>query len=139
MMFVGTLDVLGTNLLGAPLPAAREAIATLVVAAVFLSLPLAQEQGAHIRVEVIADRLLPAAWQRRATILQTLATAVFFALIAVYGWLAAWRSLTTGEYAAGLINWPIAPARAILALGASLLVLQALLDLIQSARTKRTP
>lgn len=136
MALIGSADVLATNLLGAPIPAAREAIATLMVTAVFLSIPLAQEKRAHIRIEAVADQLPPAV-RRLVAVGGTAAVAGFFTLLAWFGWQAAWRSYTTGEYAAGLVNWPMVPARVALALGATLMVAQALRDIGDGVRARR--
>ena len=56
MMCVGTLDILGTNLFGLPIPAAYEFITTMIVVVVFFAVAHAQTQRAHIRVEILVDR-----------------------------------------------------------------------------------
>ena len=57
MMFVGTMDILGTNLFGLPVPAAYEFIATTIAVVVFFAIAQAEQQNAHIRVEILVDRL----------------------------------------------------------------------------------
>lgn len=136
MMLAGALDVIGTNFLAKPIPAAFEFMATLMVVVVFFSLALAQAQRAHIRVSIVTDRL-PRRLQWVTDSLQFLCNLVFFTLIAWFGWKSGLRSFDVGEYASGAINWPTYPARFALAIGASLMALQCLYDLISHMLGRR--
>lgn len=134
MMLAGAADVIGTNLdivglRSQPVPAAFEFMATMMVVSVFLAVSLAQARRQHIRVELLVSRL-PAGLQRLSDVLQYILSVVFFALIAWFAWPAAGHSFNVGEYAPGLINFPVWPARFILAFGATLMSVQCLLDLI---------
>ncbi len=134
MMFAGAADVIGTNLdvvglQSHPVPAAFEFMATMMVVNVFLAVSLAQARRAHIRVEVVVQRL-PQSWQRVGDFTQHILSALFFALIAWFAWPAAAHSFSVGEYAPGLINYPMWPARFILAFGATLMCLQCLFDVV---------
>lgn len=134
MMVVGAVDVAGTNLdvLGltsAPVPAAFEFMATMMVVNVFLAMSLGQSRRAHIRVEVLVN-LLPRGGQRTADVVQHLFSMVLFALIAWFGWSGALHSLSVGEYEPGIINYPVWPARLVLAFGATLMAVQCLFDLL---------
>ena len=129
MMLVGAMDVVGTNVFAKPIPAAFEFMATLMVVVVFFSVALAQAQRAHIRVAILTDRLPPPLrWLTDS--LQFLCNFAFFVLIAWFGWKSGLRSFEVGEYASGAVNWPTFPARFALAVGASLMALQCLYDLI---------
>ncbi|MEM7224477.1 MAG: TRAP transporter small permease [Pseudomonadota bacterium] len=129
MMFAGGLDVIGTNVFAKPIPAAFEFMATMMVVVIFFSVALAQAQRVHIRVAIITDRLpKPLRWVTDS--LQHLCSLAFFALIAWFGWKSGLRSFEVGEYVSGAINWPTSPARFALAIGASLMALQCLYDLI---------
>ena len=134
MMVAGTADVIGTNLdiVGLdsqPIPAAFEFMATMMVVTVFLATTLAQARRNHIRVEVIM-KMMPRNFARFATFIQFSLSALFWGLIAWYGWLSGLHSVAVGEYATGLINFPIWPARLVLGFGASMMLLQCLFDLL---------
>jgi TRAP-type C4-dicarboxylate transport system permease small subunit len=134
MMIMGTLDVLGTNLdliglTASPIPAAFEFMATMMVVNVFLAMSLAQSRKEHIRVEVLVN-LLPARLRVAADVLAHGFSMTLFVLIAWYGWKSGMHATEVGEYAPGLINFPVWPARLVLAFGASLMAVQYAFDLI---------
>lgn len=134
MMAVGALDIVLTNidLLGItsrPVPGANEVIATLMVVAVFLGIPLAQQRRGHIQVDLITRRL-PAPARKAAAMLQHGLSIAMFCGIAWFGWKTTAHAFAVGEFAAGSFNLPLWPARLALALGASVMVLQCLLDLL---------
>lgn len=133
MMVAGTADIVGSNLdkLGLPsrpVPAAFEFMATMMVVVVFLAVPLAQARRSHIHVELVAN-MLPAGVRRKLEIVHHALSAALFALIAWFGWGGWLHAFQVGEFAAGLVNYPIWPARFVLALGASLMTVQCLFDL----------
>jgi TRAP-type C4-dicarboxylate transport system permease small subunit len=132
MMLAGAADVLATNadLIGLPsrpVPSTNEFMATMMVAAVFLGLALAQQRGAHIQVTLGA--LLDRRFGRSIAAVRHVLHGLFYALIAWFGWSVAMHSISTGEFAAGLVDFPVWPARLALAAGASLMTLQCALDL----------
>ncbi len=129
MMLTGALDVIGTNVFAAPIPAAFEFMATMMVMVIFFSVALAQAQRSHIRVGVFTDNL-PKPLRKLTDVLQFVCSLAFFGLIAWFGWKSGLRSFEVGEYVSGAINFPIWPARFALALGATLMMAQNLYDLI---------
>lgn len=129
MMIAGSMDIIGTNVFAQPVPAAFEFVATMMVVVVFFALSLAQARKAHIRVEVLYQRM-PGWLQFTVDVIQYSLTAVFFGLIAYFGWKAAALGFAQGEYASGIVNFPIWPARFALAIGASLMAVQCLIDLM---------
>ncbi|MDD9877579.1 MAG: TRAP transporter small permease [Magnetovibrio sp.] len=134
MMIAGASDVIGTNLdiiglQSQPVPAAFEFMATMMVVTVFLGTALAQARRNHIRVEVIVDRLPPGG-RKFMELVQHLLSALMWGLIAWYGWKSGIHSVSVGEYATGLINFPTWPARLILAVGATLMTVQCLFDVL---------
>lgn len=129
MMLVGIVDVLGLQLLGRALPGAYELTESLMVASVFLALALAQASGRHIRVQILMPYLPPALRSALGRVAH-LATAGLLALLAVVGWQAAVESYAVGEFSSGWLRFPVWPARAVLALGAGLMALQALADAV---------
>ena len=134
MMLAGAADVIGTNLdiiglQSRPIPAAFEFIATMMVVTVFLATALGQSRRNHIRVGVITN-MLPRALQRITSFVQHAFSAAFWGLIAWYGWKSGLHSVSVGEYATGLINFPIWPARLVLGFGAMLMFVQCLFDIL---------
>jgi TRAP-type C4-dicarboxylate transport system permease small subunit len=134
MMVVGALDVIGTNLdiigiSSAPVPAAFEFMATMMVVCVFLAVSLGQARRTHIRVEVLVNKL-PNPLRKLSDLIRYAISMMFFMSIAWFGGLSALHSFNVGEYAPGIINFPIWPARFFLAFGATLISVQCALDLI---------
>ncbi|WP_084609898.1 TRAP transporter small permease subunit [Sedimenticola selenatireducens] len=123
MMLIGAADAIGTSLFSTPLPAAFEATEALMVTSVFLALGLSQQRGAHISVEVLIG-LTPSIAQRIAAAFGSLLSLVLFGLIAWFGSEAAIESFTVNEFSSGIVNFPIWPAKAALAFGATLMTVQ---------------
>ncbi len=128
MMAAGALDIVTTNLLSWPIAAAFEFTEAMMVVVVFFALALAQARKSHIRVEVIYERM-PRICQRIVDVIQFLLSGVFFGLITYFGWKAAAIGFAQGEYASGIINFPLWPARVAMAVGGTLMTLQCLVDL----------
>ena len=131
MMVIGAADVMMSNLdlvglTARPIPATTEFAGTMMVAIVFFALALGQQQGRHIRITL--SRFARGRTARVLDAFQHVVHAIFYALIAWFGWAVAGHSFTTGEFAAGLYDFPVWPARLALALGASLMVVQCLAD-----------
>ena len=134
MMMAGAADIVTSNLdkvalPSTPIPAVFEFMATMMVVVVFLGIPLAQARRNHIRVELVVG-LLPASARKVLEIVQHLLSTALFALIAWFAWQAALHSFRISEFAAGLLNYPIWPARVALGFGASLMTLQCVLDFV---------
>lgn len=134
MMLVGAVDIVLTNidlvgLTSRPVPGATEFIATMMVVAIFLGVPLAQQRRGHIQVDLVTNRL-PSPLRRASAILAHVLAAAMYGGIAWFGWKTTAHAWSVGEFAAGSFNMPLWPARAALALGSSVMVLQCLLDLL---------
>ncbi len=134
MMVTGAADVIGTNLdivgiPSQPVPAAFEFMATMMVVSVFLAVSLGQARRVHIRVEMAVNRL-PASLQKVANLIRHGLSAAFFMSIAWFGTLSAVHSFNVGEFAPGIINFPIWPARFFLAFGMTLISFQCILDFL---------
>ena len=134
MMIMGAADVIGTNLdmiglQSRPIPAAFEFMATMMVVTVFLATALGQARRNHIRVEVLVNKL-PAAGQRILAAFRHLLSAIMWGLIAWYGWKSGFHSVSVGEYAPGLIKFPVWPARLVLGFGSSVMCVQCVFDLL---------
>ncbi len=112
------------------LPGALELIQTLLVVAIFLCFPYGERSRSHVRIELLTDRL-PA---RRARIARAFGTAV---AVVISGWMSyataisAWESFELREFTTGLVDFPVYPAKACVALGLSLLTVELMLTLRQ--------
>ncbi|MGE3702286.1 MAG: TRAP transporter small permease, partial [Hyphomicrobiaceae bacterium] len=93
---------------------------------VVLGVALAQQRRGHIQVTV--GHLLEPRLGRSIEVIRHLSHGLFYALIAWFGWSVAQHSFAIGEFAAGLVNFPVWPARLALALGAALMTFQCLVD-----------
>lgn len=129
MMIAGAVDIIGTNVFAWPVPATFEFMATMMVVVVFFALSLAQARKAHLRVEVLYRRM-PRVLQFLADVIQYSLTIAFFGLLAYFGWKAAALGFVQGEYASGIVNFPIWPARFAMAIGATLMTLQCVVDMV---------
>lgn len=134
MMLAGAADVFGTNLdliglTSQPIPATFEFMGAMMVVTVFLAVSFAQHKRRHIRVEVLV-KLLPTSLQKVADVIQFGLSAAVFIMIAWFTWPAAIHAFNVGEYAPGLIKFPLWPARFVLAFGATLMTVQCLFDML---------
>ena len=134
-MFLGTADVVGTQLLGTPVPGALEITESTMVLIVFGALAYAQIRRAHIRVELLYGHVGPRVQAVMDAVTHAVAL-VFFALLGWQGYGEALYSWEIRESTLGFIRFPLYPARWLLALGVALLLLRLALDLVADlART----
>lgn len=136
-MFLGTIEVVGTQLLKTPVPGALELTESTMVLIVFGALAYAQIRRNHIRVELIYTNMGPRV-QAAMDVFANLAAMVFFGLLLWQSYHEAVYSLQIGEATVGLIRFPLFPARLILSVGTALLLLQLVLDTIVDIRRIRT-
>ena len=138
MMLIGTADVVGTTFFKYPVPATYELTATLMAALVFGGLSYAQTQGRHVRVELFIRRF---PWRLRwvSDSFGLLVGTVFFGFLtwrcAVYFW----RSWEIKEIQAGLIRFPLYPAKFLIIVGVGLMTIQLLIDLFYSLKNFKNP
>ncbi|HEY9567099.1 MAG TPA: TRAP transporter small permease [Thalassobaculum sp.] len=132
-MFLGTADVVGTQVFGQPVPGAREITESTMVLIVFGALTYGQIRRSHIRVELLYMRLRPRA-KAALDILADVCGLLFFGLLLWQGINEAQFSLQIGESTDGLIRFPLYPARITLALGTALFIVRLALDVVVDAR-----
>lgn len=135
MMLVGAVDVLASNLdlVALPsmsIPSTTEFMASMMVVAVFFGLALAQERRGHVRVTL--SRHGPGGAARAVEAVRHLLHGCFYAAIAWFGWSIAGHSVASGEFAPGLVNFPVWPARLALGFGATIMALQCAVDLLMA-------
>lgn len=128
-----TADVIGTQVFGWPIPGSLELVSNNMVLVVFASLAWVQRRRGHIRVEFFRTRAGPRGRAALDAVAHT-AAIVFFGLLlwqaavyAVYSW-------QIRESTAGLIRFPIYPARFAIVIGAGLVVVQLVLDVAADVR-----
>ncbi len=128
-MFLGTADVIGTQLLANPVPGAREITESTMVLIVFGALTYGQIRRSHIRVEMLYIRLPPRG-RAALDILADLCGLLFFGLLLWQAINEAQFSIQIEEATDGIIRFPLYPARIILATGTGLLIVRLALDLV---------
>ena len=129
-MFLGVADIVGTQILLIPVPGPRELTESTMVLIVFGALAYAQIRRAHIRVELVYFQMPPRI-RAAMDVVTDLAAMAFFGLILSEAISEAQYSFQIGEATAGLIRFPLWPARFVLAAGCALVILQLALHLIQ--------
>ena len=132
MMIIGAIDVIGSKLFNAPLPGAFELTETLMVGAVFMAIALTQSKRLHIVVDLFTSHLRPTT-RIKFDVFSYLCTFFFFLLIAWQGWEFGIKSLQIREYESGIIPFPVYPSKLALAIGATIMALQCLKDLIEAS------
>lgn len=123
IMFGVSLDAILRYLLNRPIAGMLEGVELLLVFSVFLSLAGTQAAKGHIAVDIVLDRLQGS---KRAA-LEAFIAALGVLLFAAATWATAGmalRSVQIEEYSAGLIAFPIYPAKILVALGCLLLTVQ---------------
>lgn len=126
-MFLSVADVVGTQI-GHPVSGGLEFTESSMVLVVFGGIAWAQIRRAHIRVELV---YLNVGKRMRSAmdIITSVAGIVFFGLLVWQGAVEALYGWQIGESTSGLFRFPLWPARWILVLGSTLMILQLLLDL----------
>lgn len=132
-MLLGTIEVVGTQMLHTPVPGALELTESTMVLIVFGALAYAQIRRSHIRVELIYTNMGPRV-RAAMDVFADICALIFFSLLLWQAYHEAVYSLQIGEATVGLIRFPLFPARIILAVGTGLLILQLVLDLITDIR-----
>jgi|TARA_B110000503_G_scaffold143755_1_gene248057 TRAP-type transport system small permease protein len=136
-MFLGVGDVIGT-FFNRPLNGALEITESTMVLIVFGGLAYAQIRRGHIRVELFYMRAGPRL-RSCMDIVASISGVIFFSLV---GWQAineTFFSWDFGESTNGLFRLPLYPARAILAFGVILMVVQLVLDLFEDVKSFGSP
>ena len=125
MAFLGVADIVGIHLFGQPVPGMVELTSSLMVATIFLGLPLTEARGQNVRVEVLSQQF-PRPVRRVLDLVARLSMATLFGFVAWFGLQQLIRSIETNEYAQGLIEVPYWPARLALVIGEVLVAVLAI-------------
>lgn len=136
LIFLTFSDVFWRNLTGRSIPGAYEYSEVILVAMVFLSIAWTQRIDGHVSIDLVVRALPPRAghWLRSAGIAVAI---VVLSWMMIASGKAALFSFLSGEYRFGLAQVPVWPARAAVALGTGMLVLQLALHLIEQITLPR--
>jgi TRAP-type C4-dicarboxylate transport system permease small subunit len=131
IMASATIDVASRSLGGRSVPGVLESAEIILVIGVFLGLAYAQRNKAHVATSIVID-LLP---RSIARVMRATGLLIVAAYVGVAAWVSAeraWASIRSGEVRFGLIEIPQWPARAAIALGFAMLLLELLRDVFRA-------
>jgi TRAP-type C4-dicarboxylate transport system permease small subunit len=129
-MLVGVADVVGTEFLGRPVLGTLEFTESTMVLVVFGALAYAQERRAHIRVELLYGYAGPSGKSFMEAVTHIVAF-IFFALVGWQGYVELLYAWEIQESTMGSVRFPLYPARFLLVIGVSLLLLRLAIDIVQ--------
>lgn len=133
LMFSVVPDLISRSFFGEAMYGMAEAGIMLLVLIVFLALPVAQVRKEHFQVAVLDTLLSPRA-ARRMWIFRHLVSGGIAGVFAWYATRGAIASTLRLEQSYAVIEFPVWPAKILVAVGMSLLALQFLLDAIDAWR-----
>lgn len=123
IMFSTAADVASRQLTGSSIAGVVEYSEVLMVGLIFLGLAYAQRTGAHIGVDLVTERM-PA---RVAHAVRSVGLVIAIAIVAIMAWETlevALRSFESREFRFGLVQVPIWPARLLIPIGLTSLLLE---------------
>lgn len=126
---VGVADVVGTEFFGRPVLGTLEFTESTMVLVVFGALAYAQQRRAHIRVELLYSHVGPRAKSFMEVVTHVIAF-LFFLLVGWLGWVELEYAWEIKESTMGSVRFPLYPARFLLLVGVSLLILQLAVDIV---------
>ena len=130
MMVIGVVDTLSVKLVGEPLPGYFELTEVSMVLIIFFSLAYVQQERRHISMTALTESLPPKV-QRPLQVLALLVSIFATFVITWAGCSAAWSSVRVGEWYPGLVQFPVYPWKAALVLGAGILLIKLIADLVK--------
>lgn len=116
LMVLTIVDIVLRKMSGQGVPGGIEYSEIFLVVGVFFALAAAQAEGFHVSTSVLTSRM-PVTARRVSEAMGALLGGVIVAVMAYVATQAAWVSFTTGEYRFGLAEVAVWPARAAVALG----------------------
>lgn len=116
LMVLTVVDIVLRKISGQGVPGSVEYSEVFLVVGVFFALAAAQVEGFHVSTSVLTSRM-PIATRRVSEAIGALLGVIVIAVMAYVATQAAWVSFTTGEYRFGLAAVVVWPARAAIALG----------------------
>lgn len=123
IMLLTTADVIKRSVTGSSIPGVTEFSEVFLVAAVYLGLAFAMRIGAHVGVDIVIMRMKPK-MSRLVQLIGLCAATIVLIWMTAETASAAMQSISINEYRYGLIKVPIWPAKLIVPIGLSALVLE---------------
>lgn len=127
-MVLGFADVIGTKFLDYPVPGTLEFTESTMVLVVFGALAYTQSKRGHIRVEILYNFGSPRTRAVLDAVTHVIAL-IYFGLLCWLGIQEALYSWDISEATMGTIRFPLFPARALLAIGTALVLVQLIIDI----------
>ena len=131
VMVALVIAVLWRGVFNESLPGLIELVELLMIFVVYLGLAHAEHTRAHVRMTIVTSRL-PPTWRRRVLIVSRLVACIGALVFVIGTGQRAIDATIAGEYRMGLMNFPIWPARLTITLGFVLLLLEQVLQLIDT-------
>lgn len=138
VLLLTAANVAGRYLFNAPLRGAEEATGFLVVAMVMFGAAEAYRRGDHIRIDLLTDRLGPRG-SHWVDLLSHVAVLAFAANLLRTGLHTVEFSQRFGAYSSGYLEIPMWIPQSALVIGGALLLVVAVLKLLQSTLSLRSP
>jgi TRAP-type C4-dicarboxylate transport system permease small subunit len=123
IMVLGSVDAVMTNVFGGGLPSALEGAEVFLAVAIFLSFACSQMRDEHIKVDLLVTRA-PEGIRRMSVLLTLILGAGVFSILTMETWKLAMHSWQNTERANALIDFPIYPAKFLVAYGAAVCTLE---------------
>jgi TRAP-type C4-dicarboxylate transport system permease small subunit len=134
--FLAAWNIIGRRFFLAPIEWAPDVSEYLLLACVFLVLPLSWREDKHVRVDILYRRLGDK-WRARANLFFSFWALIFTAGLVWYGFWEAWRAFRVGEFSSTITVIPTFPAKAVIPFGAFLLCLQIVNSALRGWKTER--
>jgi TRAP-type C4-dicarboxylate transport system permease small subunit len=134
MILMGTIDVIGTKLFFTPLPTTYESTESLMVVITFGGFAFVQFKKRNIKINLLVRLFSPKA-QVVSELAGNLLGFAFFAALTWRSVLYFLESFKVREYAEGLVPFPIYPSKFVMLLGAGLVTLQLLVDVVHTVKS----
>ena len=129
LMFLTAADVIMRYLLNSPITGAYELTGFLLLGTICIGFAYVHGKGANIALTMLVERL-PQRFQLVCEGVGIFVGLVVFGAIAYTGWFTAWESYTIREFSTGLVEFPVYPVRFVLTVGAGLMCLRLIIDII---------
>lgn len=123
LMALTVVDVIMRRAAGQGVPGVVEYSEVLLVVGVFCAIAAAQVRGFHVATTGLVGRL-PRNGRRAVELVGAALGAVVLVTMTVVAFFAAWSSLSTGEYRMGIAHVLVWPARAAVAVGFAVYVVE---------------
>lgn len=132
LLLIGTIDVIGTQMLGRAVPSAIELQEAFAAVLIFCGFVVAQRHRAHLTVDLVTSHL-----GRRGRMLAEgfglLCTTALFALMSVQAFALAQRSWLVREASPGFLSFPLYPFKIVAFLACVLVLVEAARQLARMA------